>query len=184
LFGLTFGVLDVSFPTFARTHGSAGTAGVLLSAFAAGSWVGGLLYGLRPRRTAAGRLYPRLSLLAAAGLLPLILTPSLPVMGVLSTLGGLCFAPITNLLLAIVEEVVSAGHRAEAFTWVGSFYGAGLALGAAIAGQIISGQGIRTALALAAGATLVAWLIASARASTLMMSAGTAAMTRPPRWRS
>jgi MFS family permease len=33
-FGLTFGILDVAFPAFARTHGSAATAGVLLSAFA------------------------------------------------------------------------------------------------------------------------------------------------------
>src|SRR5581483_11339291 len=57
-FGLTFGVLDVAFPAFARTHGSSATAGILLSAFAVGSWVGGFLYGLSAKRASAGERYP------------------------------------------------------------------------------------------------------------------------------
>jgi MFS family permease len=166
-FGLTFGVLDVAFPAFARTHGSAATAGVLLSAFALGSWVGGFIYGLRRDPKAAGERYPGLCLLAAAGLVPLILTPSLPVMIALAVVSGLCFAPITTCQLAVIDEVAHPDHKAEAFSWLGTLYGTGLAIGAALAGQLITAGGSRAALGAACGAAVLAWLFALARSTTL-----------------
>lgn len=166
-FGLTFGVLDVAFPAFARTHGSAAIAGVLLSAFAVGSWAGGFLYGLRPGHGPAGERYPRLCLLAAAGLAPLILTPGLLVMVVLAGLAGLCFAPITTSQLAVIDELAPDAHRAEAYSWLATVYGTGLALGAALSGQLIAAAGSRAALAAACGAVVLAWLLTTVRAGTL-----------------
>jgi MFS family permease len=162
-FGLTFGALDVAFPAFARAHGSAITAGVLLSAFAIGSWIGGFLYGLRPREAPASQQYPGLCLLAGVGLAPLILTPSLPVMVPLAILSGLCFAPITTCQLAVIDEVAPPEHKAEAFTWLSTLYGTGLAVGAVLSGQLIATIGIRAALGAACGATLLAWLITTTR---------------------
>jgi MFS family permease len=170
LFGLTFGVLDVAFPAFARAHGSAGTAGVLLSAFALGSWIGGFLYGLRPRGRPASRQYPLLCLLAGLGLAPLILTPNLPAMVPLAALSGLCFAPITTCQMAVIDEVAQPAHKAEAFTWLGTLYGTGLAIGAALSGQLIVAIGTRVALAAACGATLLTWLLTTTRAATLQPS--------------
>jgi hypothetical protein len=167
-FGTTFGILDVAFPAFARQHGSPAFAGVLLSAFAIGSWVGGFAYGLAPSPALAGRRYPALCLLSVLGLAPLILAPSLPLMVGLAVLSGLCFAPISTCQLAVIDEVAPPDHRAEAFTWLGTLYGTGLALGAAVAGQLIAAAGIRAALATACGATLVAWLVTTARAATLV----------------
>jgi MFS family permease len=178
-FGLAFGVLDVAFPAFARTHGSAATAGVLLSAFAVGSWVGGFLYGLRREPKAAGERYPVLCLLAGAGLSPLILAPSLPVMIVLALVSGLCFAPITTCQLAVIDDVAHPEHRAEAFSWLGTLYGTGLALGAALAGQLIVVGGSRAALGAACGAAVLAWLLATARATTLRPAANHAAASSP-----
>jgi hypothetical protein len=126
-----------------RAHGSPATAGVLLSAFAAGSWIGGFAYGLAPPGTPAGARYPRLCLLGALGLLPLVLAPSLAAMVALAALAGLCFAPITTCRLAVVDEVAAAAHRAAAFSWLGSLDSAGLAVGAAIAGPLLSGARIR-----------------------------------------
>jgi MFS family permease len=165
-FGLTFGALDVAFPAFARDHGSAATAGVLLSALAAGIGVGGFLYGLRQASTPPGRQYPALTLLAAGGLAPLIAAPSLPAMLPLAFLSGLCFAPITTCQIAVIDHVSETGHTAEAFTWLGTLYGAGSALGAALAGQLIAITNTRTAIGLACVATLAAWLLTAARANT------------------
>jgi MFS family permease len=166
-FGLTFGILDVAFPAFARMHGSSAVAGVLLSGFAVGSWVGGFLYGLRPSTRSAGQRYPSLCLLAGVGLAPLILTPSLGLMVALAVLSGLCFAPITTCQIAAIDEVAQPGHKSEAFTWLGTLYGAGLAAGAAISGQLIAGIGVRAAMASACGATLLAWVFTTLRAATL-----------------
>jgi MFS family permease len=179
-FGVTFGVLDVAFPAFARTQGSAAAAGVLLSAFALGSWLGQFLYGLRARRRTAGEQYPGLCLLATLGLAPLILAPSLPLMAALAALSGLCFAPITTCQLAVIDEVAHPQHKAEAFSWLGTLYGSGLALGAALSGQLIAGPGIRTALATACAATLLAWLLSTARAPTLRLPPTSAAHTAEP----
>ncbi len=171
-FGVTFGILDVAFPAFARAHGSGAAAGVLLSAFAVGSWIGGFLYGLRPRARSAGQQYPGLCLLAGLGLAPLILTPDLPAMIALAALAGLCFAPITTCQMAVIDEVAEPEHRAEAFTWLGTLYGTGLALGAAVSGQLITSIGSRAALTAACAMTLLAWLVTSARAATLRQAPG------------
>lgn len=167
LFGLTFGALDVTFPAFAHAHGSAAFAGVLLSGFAAGSLLGGLLYGLRPPNRTAGQLYPLLCLLAAAGLAPLILTPSLDVMLGLAALSGLCFAPITTSQIAVIDDVAQPEHKSEAFSWLGTLYGTGLALGAVLAGQLITAVSLRAAIAAACAATTATWIISTARASSL-----------------
>jgi MFS family permease len=166
-FGLTFGILDVAFPAFARAHGSVAVAGVLLSAFAIGSWVGGFLFGLRAGQGSAGRAYPALCGLAALGLAPLIATPGLVAMVALAVLSGLCFAPASTTQLAVLDEVTEPEHRAEALTWLGSLYGAGLATGAAVSGQLIAGAGVRAALGGAFAAAALGALIATARAGTL-----------------
>jgi hypothetical protein len=85
---------------------------------------------MRPPRRAAGHRYPVLCLLAAAGLAPLILTPNLVLMTALAVLSGLCFAPITTCQIAVIDEVAAPEHKAEAFTWLGTLYGVGLALAA------------------------------------------------------
>jgi predicted MFS family arabinose efflux permease len=175
-FGLTFGTLDVAFPAFAREHGSVAAAGILLAALAAGGALGGFAYGLRPRTAPAPHAYASLCLLAAAGLAPLVAAPSLPVMVVLAVLSGACFAPITTRQVAVVGDLVDPAHRAEAFTWLSTAYGAGLAAGAAIAGQLIQANAIRAAFAVACGAALVASLVAAPRASGLQ--AGRAGVTR------
>jgi MFS family permease len=166
-FGLTFGLLDVAFPAFARAHGSTASAGILLSAFAAGSLGGGFVYGLRGRAGPSGPRYPWLCLLSAAGLAPLIIEPGLAGMAALAALSGLCFAPVTTAQLAVIDEVAPSERRAEAFTWLGTIYGTGLAVGAAAAGQLIAHSSIRAALIAACAATLAAGVVATARSATL-----------------
>jgi MFS family permease len=161
LFGLTFGLLDVARPAFARTHGSIAAAGLFLSLFAVGAGVGGLLYGALKHHRSAISLYPRLCLLAAAGLALVPAAGSVLTMSIVAVISGLCFAPITTVQVAAVDEVSPEAHRAEAFTWVGTVYGVGSALGAALAGQLIVQSGDRAALIAAAGATAAAWLLAT-----------------------
>jgi MFS family permease len=108
-----------------------------------------------------------LCLLATAGLAPLILALNLPLLVALSALAGLCYAPITTCQLAVIDEVVHPAHKAESFTWLSTLYGAGLALGAVIAGQLITTAGVRLALATATASTLVAWLLSLAFRDTM-----------------
>lgn len=166
-FGATFGLLDVTFPAVARGHGAAAAAGILLSAFAAGSLAGGLIYGARPRVGTPGQRYPRACLLAAAGLVPLLLVPGLIAMTVLAAIAGLCFAPAGICQVSVIDDIVAPEHRGEAFSWLGTVYGAGLALGAAVAGQLVSASGVRTALGLGIAATAAAAITVTVGANRL-----------------
>jgi MFS family permease len=166
-FGLAFGSLDVAFPAFAREHGSSAVAGVLLAALAAGILAGSILSGLRPSQAPPGRRYPPLCLLAAAGLAPLAAAPGLGAMIALAFVAGVCFAPISICQLAVIGDVAPPGRTAEAFTWLGTLYGAGLAAGAALGGQLVAAVDPRAAIGAACAATAAAWLVATARAGTL-----------------
>jgi len=53
----------------------------------------------------------------------------------------------------VIDDVVAPEHRGEAFSWLGTVYGVGLAVGAAVAGQLVSSSGVRTALGLGIAVT-------------------------------
>ena len=57
--------------------------------------------------------------------------------------------------------------QAEAFAWLAILYGAGSAAGAALGGQLVEASGPRAAIVAACAATVVAWLVTTARAKTL-----------------
>jgi MFS family permease len=166
-FGVTFGTLDVTLPAFARAHDATPVAGVLLALLAAGIGVGGFVYGLRPRRAVGGAGYALLAALCAAGVALLVAAGSLPVILVLMPIAGACTAPVTIALLALIDTAAPAGARTEAMTWTSSVYGGGSAGGAATAGLVVDGPGVRAALAIAAAAAGVAAAVAWARRGTL-----------------
>lgn len=165
-FGLVFGLLDVTFPAVATASGSPATAGVLLAALAGGIAIGGVLYGMTDPGDPVRR-YPAWCLLAAAGTAPLMVVSPLGAMVGLALLCGLCFAPVTTAQIALIDHVAPVGRKGEAFSWIGTVYGAGVAGGAAAAGQLTAHGSPRTAFAVACGAGALAWLIATARAKTL-----------------
>ena len=167
LFGVTFGLLDVAWPAFAQAHGSTATAGLFAALFAVGSGAGGLLYGTLKHQHSAGAIYPGLCLLAAAGFIPLIAADSTIAMALLATLSGLCFAPVVNAQVAAIDELVEDAHQSEAFTWVGTVYGTGTSIGAALAGQLIVAGGTRLAITAAAASIAAAGVLVLIRRGAL-----------------
>lgn len=131
-----------------------------------------------PESLTDGEVYPPLCLLAAVGLAPLAAAPGLAAMVALAFVAGACFAPISICQLAIIRDVAPPARTAEAFTWLGTLYGAGLAAGAALAGQLIAAADPRLAIAAACAATAAAWLVATFRAGTLVPAVS--ARSAPP----
>jgi predicted MFS family arabinose efflux permease len=114
------------------------------------------VYGWRQtNRTAVARFAP-LTLLAAAGLVPLLTLPPLAVLAALALVAGACFAPITLTQNATIDEVAPKSAAGQAFALLGSAYAAGVAGGAALSGTLVDGPGVRAALVLACGATVTA----------------------------
>lgn len=176
LVSVVFGVVDIVVPAVAEGAGRPWAAGLLLALFAAGSLVGGAVYGLRDW---PGTLVQRLRLfLLVFGLLLLgtpIMAGSLVGLGSALFLAGVAIAPMAIVIFQVVDEVALPGTATEALTWTTSANVAGAAVGAVVAGFAVEQGGSGWALAIGAGAVLMsaalAWVLSLRPASGLVAAA-------------
>jgi MFS family permease len=165
--GLAFGTVEVAMPALATRHGDPAAAGILLGALAGGSLIGGLAYGIRTWQGSTAQRYLFLNAIFAAGMAPLILAGSIPVMVVLMAVAGFTLAPVTACTFGLIEDVAPPGTTTEAFSWLFTANMVGTAAGAAAAGAVIHSSTIRTALLIPVCGVAVGFLVALARRRTL-----------------
>ncbi|MFH8366013.1 MFS transporter [Streptomyces sp. NPDC018031] len=142
--GAVFGGMQVSLTAFTEEIGQPGINGVLYGVFAAGNMLAGIASGaIMWRRSPQQRLliaYPLLTLATA----PLWLAHSTALLGALGLLVGLCIAPALITGYTLVESLVPAGARTEAFTWLTGAVALGQAAAATAAGRLADGFGAST----------------------------------------
>ena len=175
LCGCAFGTIEVALPAFSDAQGARGAAGVLLAAFALGSFAGGLAYGARTWRASLDRRYPRALAAFAAGLVPVLLAPSLPVMLAAALLAGATIAPIFATGYAIVGRIAPPGTITEAYAWISTSIVLGVAVGNATAGALVEASSHRGALLAGLAVALLAAFVARRRRPTLSGAARPAA---------
>ena len=164
--GTVFGAMDVVVVGFAEAQGSSVTAGVALSAYAAGSLVAGLVYGVLRLPFSLVTRFLVTSALFALVAQALLLVGSLPALVGIAFLAGLTIAPVLVAGLSVVESRVDRSSLTEALTWTTTGLTVGVTAGSALAGAAVDGWGAETAFAVPAlGAALTgllavaAWLV-------------------------
>jgi MFS family permease len=166
--GVGIGILEVGIPAFSREEGAAAAAGVLLAIWSVGSGIGGLAYGLLPRRAGLQRTHLLVGAFLPITLLPLALAPSVAVMALLVIPAGCCIAPLLATRNELVGGVAPPGMRTEAYTWPITAFVGGIAVGAALAGALVEGPGWRVAFVVAACFAAVGALLAVLRRRTVV----------------
>lgn len=152
--GAVVGTVDVVSVSFAEQQGSPAGAGIVLSVYAAGSAVAGLVFGTLRLTTPL----PRLLVLGTAGTalttLPLLLVGDIVTLSAAVFLPGLFFAPTMIVVMGLVERTVSPAVLTEGMTWAITGLSVGVASGAAVSGVIVDrfGPGGGFVVAVAAGA--------------------------------
>nr|WP_202524038.1 MFS transporter [Kitasatospora sp. SID7827] len=141
--GTVFGTLQVSITAFAQDAGAEGLSGLVYGLFAAGSMVAGVLYGLVPWRSGAAERMVGCYALLVLGCSTLWAMPNLAALSAAGLFCGLAIAPTLITGYTLVETLVPAGAKTEAFTWLTGAIGLGLALGSTAAGQLIDHAGAR-----------------------------------------
>ncbi|QNE76830.1 MFS transporter [Streptomyces finlayi] len=142
--GAVFGGMQVSLTAFSEEIGRPGVNGLLYGVFAAGNMLAGVACGAivwksSPRR----RLiigYMALTL-AASGLWAV---HSVPLLAGLGFLVGLFIAPALISGYTLVDALVPASARTEAFTWLTGAVALGQAGAVTVAGQLADRQGAST----------------------------------------
>jgi MFS family permease len=134
--GSVFGGMQVSLAAFTESIGEPGLNGVLYGVFAAGNMLSGLVCG-----ALAWKVAPERRLIIGYGALALTASGlwaahSVLVLAGLGLLVGMCIAPALITGYTLVESLVSAGARTEAFTWLTGAVALGQAAAVTIAGQL------------------------------------------------
>jgi predicted MFS family arabinose efflux permease len=134
--GSVFGGMQVSLAAFSESIGEPGLNGVLYGVFAAGNMLSGVVCGAVAWKVAPRRRlvigYAALTL-AASGLWT---AHSAVVLAGIGLLVGMCIAPSLITGYTLVEGLVPAGARTEAFTWLTGAVALGQAAAVTVAGQL------------------------------------------------
>lgn len=167
-FGLTVGAVEVGVPAVTTADGSPALGGLLLAGWAVTSVLAGVVYGLRPW---PGPLHLRLPvLMGACGVLVVAMSPLTWSLGLfvvaLLAAGTTITAQVTAHSLA-VELTAPAGTATEAFGWVITAAGVGLAAGQSAAGIAVEAAGPASAFIVGGGAGLLVAALLWLRRGTL-----------------
>lgn len=134
--GSVFGGMQVSLAAFTQSIGEPGLNGVLYGVFAAGNMISGIVCGAIAWKTSPQRRlvigYAALALTASA----LWTAHSALLLAALGLLVGMCIAPALITGYTLVESLVAAGARTEAFTWLTGAVALGQAAAVTVAGQL------------------------------------------------
>ena len=161
-----FGQLDTSMAATADLAlGSTERVGILFSAIAGGSTIGGLAYGARVWKVSERRAVPvlltffgllltTLAVLLGSGVVSLLVL--LPVL----FLTGLTIAPTLIMQQALLDQLVPPGRLNEAQAFLSASNTSGAALGTAVAGVVIDAGGPAWSYAGAAVGILAAAVVA------------------------
>lgn len=179
--GAVFGGMQVSLAAFSESLGEPGLNGVLYGVFAAGNMLSGVVCG-----AVAWKSSPRRRLVVGYAALALTTSAlwtvhSVPLLAGLGLLIGMCIAPALITGYTLVEDLVPAGARTEAFTWLTGAVALGQAAAVTVAGQwedrLWDGAGFlvpmaATVPALATILALRSLLVARARTRTVARGVG------------
>jgi predicted MFS family arabinose efflux permease len=165
--GGVFGAMDVVVVGFARAQGAPAMAGVALAAYAGGSLVAGLVYGLaRVPGTLAAR-FPGCAVLFGVAAQLLHAVGTLALLVPTTFVAGLSIAPVLVSGMSLVEARVARTALTEALSWTTAGLTAGVTAGAALAGVAVDEWGARTAFVVPATAAALAAVLALAGAGLL-----------------
>lgn len=154
--GLIVGTVDIVSVAFAEQMDMPAAASVVLSCYAIGSCVAGLVFGVLKLDTPLHKLLLLGGLATAATTLPLLVVGNIIGLAIAVLVAGLFFAPTMIVAMSLVERIVPESKLTEGMTWLLAGLNVGLS-GAAASGQVVDVWGAQAGfnVALAAGAAVL-----------------------------
>ncbi|WP_350579317.1 MFS transporter [Pseudomonas sp. HY2-MNA-CIBAN-0224] len=139
--GTIVGTVDVVSVAFAQQQGEPAAASIVLSVYALGSCLAGLVFGSLKLNMPLPRLFLLGALATAITMVPLMWANSIITLAAAMFVAGLFFAPTLITAMALVENIVAPAKLTEGLTWMITGLGMGVALGAVVGGWVIDAYG-------------------------------------------
>ncbi|HAV2276262.1 TPA: MFS transporter [Serratia marcescens] len=159
--GTIVGTVDVISVAFAEQQGQPAAASIVLSVYAGGSCLAGLIFGAIKLPSPLPRQFLYAAFATALTTLPLLWVHNVLTLAAAMFVAGLFFAPTMIVAMGLVERLVPPSRLTEGLTWMVTGLGIGVALGAALAGLAIDAVGIKAGFGVTLSAGLVVLLVAA-----------------------
>jgi MFS family permease len=147
--GAILGTLEIALVAFADQENAMSLSGVLIASLAVGSMASGIGWGAvhwsYPLRHRLAVVLVLLTLLS----IPLLVVSDVWVMVPFVIVAGVAVSPSLISSFTLAELLVPRSAVTEAFTWIGTALGLGVAIGASVAGKIVDVYGANTAFLVA-----------------------------------
>ncbi len=177
--GAVFGTYEVTVVAFTEEAGKSGASGLVLGLWAAGSMLGGLVFGSRQWSLDLPRQVVLLTGVLALTLVPAPFVSTVPVLAVTTFLAGIAVAPGLIAIFSLTERLVPGALLTEGLTWTNSGLALGFSLGTAVNGIIIDARGTTVAFVLPALCAAMASVTALAGRGTLQAACADRAPSAP-----
>jgi MFS family permease len=154
--GAILGTLEIAMVAFADEVGHRSLSGVLVAGLAVGSMASGIGWGTVDWRAPLRRRLAAILLALTLLTVPLVLVHQIWLMIPFVVLAGSAVSPSLISSFTLAELLVPRAVITEAFTWIGTALGLGVAVGGSIAGKVVDLFGANAAFLVATVATAVA----------------------------
>ncbi|WP_340616739.1 MFS transporter [Xenorhabdus entomophaga] len=159
--GTIVGTIDVISVAFAERQGQAAAASFVLSAYAIGSCLAGLVFGAVKINIPLPRMFMFAALATMLTTVPLLLVYDVLTLAAVVFVSGLFFAPTMIIAMGLVESIVPSRNLTEGLTWMVTGLGIGVALGASLSGWVVDEMGIQAGFIVTLSAGIIVLLAAS-----------------------
>ncbi|MBC7762573.1 MAG: MFS transporter [Candidatus Saccharibacteria bacterium] len=153
--GLVVGTVYVAVPAMVATLGNAAAVGVVLALFAAGSAVGGLVYGALQITVSSQCQLVILATLFIMGSAGAGLATSTISLGLVISAAGLFLSPVMIVAYFAANDFGGATRQTESTTWVNTAHNVGAAAGSALSGFLVESWNVSSTFLTTAAAAAV-----------------------------
>ncbi|MCG7318608.1 MFS transporter [Brevibacillus laterosporus] len=157
--GTIFGTVDVVSVAFSENQGNTVAASMVLSVYAIGSCLAGLIFGTLTLNAPLYRQFLGAVAISTMTMLPLLFVDRIATLAVAVFFAGMSVAPTMIITMGLVEKIVPESQITEGMTWAITGLGIGVALGSAVAGWFVDRFGARSGFFVAVVAGVLALVI-------------------------
>ncbi|ATO51473.1 MFS transporter [Brevibacillus laterosporus] len=157
--GTIFGTVDVVSVAFSENQGNTVAASMVLSVYAIGSCLAGLIFGTLTLNAPLYRQFLGAVAISTMTMLPLLFVDRIATLAVAIFFAGMSVAPTMIITMGLVEKIVPESQITEGMTWAITGLGIGVALGSAVAGWFVDRFGARSGFFVAVVAGVLALVI-------------------------
>ncbi|MFJ3984759.1 MFS transporter [Streptomyces fungicidicus] len=172
--GVALGSITVAAVGYADEHGGDQVYGWLMAGIGLGALIGGAVYGARQWAGEPARRLRVLVALLAVCYLPLMLTPGVVAMTLLTVVAGVFLAPAIACAFVLVDRHAPRGTVTEAFSWLVTTFTVGASVGTGLTGPVIEAGGAVWGFAVPGLAGGVSLLVLIATGRVMAVPAGRA----------